>query len=249
LLETLDGKVALVTGGSRGIGREIVKFLASAGATVMVNYQGNQEAAESTLKEINSMGAKGDIYQANVVDYEACENMVKRTLEQWGKIDILINNAGITKDNIMARMKNEEWEQVISTNLTGVYHCTRAAMRPLLKQKTGGRIINMASVGGVYGNLGQANYAAAKGGVIAFTKSLAKELGSRGITVNAVAPGMIETEMTEVLSKEVLDEAVKRISLGRMGKPQEVAQTVLFLAQSGDYITGQVICVDGGMAL
>lgn len=245
----LEGKVALVTGGSRGIGKEIVRHLVEAGAKVIINYQGNREVAEATLSEVTSDGGNGELYCADVVDYHACEAMVKHAVAQWGKIDILINNAGITRDNLLARMKNEEWEQVISTNLTGVYNCTRAVIRPLLKQKTGGRIINIASVAGVYGNTGQANYAAAKGGVIAFTRTIAKELGSRGITVNAVAPGMIDTDMTGELPQEVLDESIKRISLGRLGKPREVAQTVLFLAGSGEYITGQVINVDGGISL
>ncbi len=245
----LDGKVALVTGGSRGIGRAVAKALAGAGAKVAINFQGNKEAAEKVLEEINALGAEGLVIQADVSDYQACEDMIKRAIEEYGKIDILVNNAGITRDNLLARMKKEEWEQVIDINLNGVYNCTRAVVRPLLKQKSGGKIINISSVAGVQGNNGQANYAAAKGGVIAFTKSVAKELGSRGINVNAVAPGMIESEMTEELTPEIKEESIKRISLGRFGKPEEVAQAVLFLAESGDYITGQVIGVDGGISI
>ncbi len=246
---SLDGKVALVTGGSRGIGRAVVKELAGAGASVAINYQGSREAAEEVLREIESFGGKGIVVQADVSDFEACESMVKKTVEELGRIDVLVNNAGINRDNLLARMKQEEWEQVIGINLNGVYNCTRAVIRPLLKQKSGGRIINISSVSGVFGNSGQANYAAAKGGVIAFTKTVAKELGSRGINVNAVAPGMIESEMTEKLSEEIKNESVNRISLGRFGKPEEVAQVVIFLAESGDYITGQVICVDGDINL
>jgi len=248
-LGKLDGKVALVTGGSRGIGRAVAKALAGAGAKVAINFQGNKEAAEKVLEEINALGAEGLVIQADVSDYQACEDMIKRAIEEYGKIDILVNNAGITRDNLLARMKKEEWEQVIDINLNGVYNCTRAVVRPLLKQKSGGKIINISSVAGVQGNNGQANYAAAKGGVIAFTKSVAKELGSRGINVNAVAPGMIESEMTEELTPEIKEESIKRISLGRFGKPEEVAQAVLFLAESGDYITGQVIGVDGGISI
>ncbi len=245
----LEGKVAIITGGSRGIGSAVCKALAASGAKVIVNYQGDRDSAVSTLEAIKSRGGEGEIYQADVVNYKDCEAMVKYAVAQWGKVDILVNNAGVNRDNLLPRMKNEEWEQVVQTNLTGTYNCTKAAIRPFLKQKTGGRIINMASVAGIYGNIGQANYSAAKGGIIAFSKSMAKELGSRGITVNAVAPGMIETEMTQALSQEVMDESRKRIALERLGKPEEVAQAVLFLAESGDYITGEVISVDGGIAL
>ncbi len=248
-MDSLEGKVALVTGGSRGIGRAVVKALAGAGAAVVINYRGKEQAAQETLKEVVSGGGKGTLIKADVSSLEECENMVKKVIADWNRIDILVNNAGITRDNLLARMKKEEWEQVIDTNLGGVYNCSRAVVRPLLKQKSGGCIVNISSVAGVYGNIGQANYAAAKGGVIALTKTMAKELGSRGITVNAVAPGIIETEMTAELGEDVLTESVRRISLGRLGQPEEVARLVLFLAQGGDYITGQVICVDGGISL
>ncbi len=245
----LKGKVSLITGGSRGIGKAITMALAAAGSHVVVNYQRNGEAAAETARLAEEKGGQVMCIQADVSDEKACVVMVNRVIDSFGRIDILINNAGITKDNISARMKPAEWEDVINTNLTGTFNCSRAVIKPLLKQKSGGRIINIASVSGIHGNAGQANYAAAKAGVIALTKSLSKELGTRGITVNAVAPGMIETDMTDVLSAEKKAETVKRIALGRLGKPEEVAEAVLFLAQGGDYITGQVIVVDGGLVL
>ena len=246
---TLHGKVALVTGGSRGIGREIVLALARAGAAVAINYQKRDDAAEAVLQEVSELGAKGLLYKADVTQLQECEKMVKATLEHFGRIDILINNAGIRRDNILALMKTEDWEVVMDTNLKGVFNCCKAIVRPLLKQKNGGKIINIASIAGVVGNSGQANYAAAKAGVIAFTKSLAKELGKRGITVNSVAPGFIQTDMTESLPQQLKETVLPRIALERFGRPEEVAEAVLFLAESANYITGSVIMVDGGLSL
>jgi 3-oxoacyl-[acyl-carrier protein] reductase len=241
--------VALVTGGSRGIGREIVLALARAGAAVAINYQKRDDAAEAVLQEVSELGAKGLLYKADVTQLQECEKMVKATLEHFGRIDILINNAGIRRDNILALMKTEDWEVVMDTNLKGVFNCCKAIVRPLLKQKNGGKIINIASIAGVVGNSGQANYAAAKAGVIAFTKSLAKELGKRGITVNSVAPGFIQTDMTESLPQQLKETVLPRIALERFGRPEEVAEAVLFLAESANYITGSVIMVDGGLSL
>jgi 3-oxoacyl-[acyl-carrier protein] reductase len=245
----LEGKVAIVTGGSRGIGRAAALALSRAGAAVVVNYARNDEAARQVVAEVEQAGGRGIAVQADVADYQACEALVQSALDHFKRIDILINNAGITRDNLLARMKPDEWQEVIDTNLTGVFNCARAVVRPLLKQKSGGRIINLASVAGIYGNSGQANYAAAKGGVIAFTRTLAKELGSRNITVNAVAPGFIETEMTGALSGDVREQILPRIALGRFGKTADVAEVILFLAAAGDYVTGQVIAVDGGIVM
>lgn len=246
---TLKEKVAIVTGGSRGIGKEIVLTLSRAGAGVVINYQENIDAARETLRIVEESGGKGMIYQADVRNLPECEKMVKATLDHFGGIDILINNAGIRKDNILALMKEEDWEVVLDINLKGVFNCCKAVLKPLLKQKRGGKIINIASVAGMVGNSGQSNYAAAKAGVIAFTKSLAKELGKRGITVNAVAPGFIDTDMTENLPDQLKKMVLPRIALERFGKPEEVAEAVLFLAESANYTTGSVILVDGGIAL
>jgi 3-oxoacyl-[acyl-carrier protein] reductase len=245
----LNGKTAIVTGGSRGIGRAAVLALARAGAAVVINYARSDTAARQVLEEVEQAGGRGAVVQADVADYASCEKLVQSALDHFQRIDILINNAGITRDNLLARMKPEEWQEVLNTNLTGVFNCTRAVIKPLLKQKSGGRIINVSSVAGLYGNSGQANYAAAKGGIIAFTRSMAKELGSRNITVNAVAPGVIETDMTAALPGPVKEQMLPRISLGRFGKPEDVAEVILFLAAAGGYITGQVIAVDGGIAM
>ncbi len=245
----LKGKVAIVTGGSRGIGRESALELARAGAAVVINYARNSKAAAETGREINRKGGRAAVCQADVADLDACEMLVRCALDNFQRIDILINNAGVNRDNLLARMKPGEWQEVLDTNLTGIYNCTKAVLRPMLRQKSGGRIINIASVAGIYGNVGQCNYAAAKGGVIAFTRSLAKELGSRAITVNAVAPGFIDTEMTSVLPEQLKSEVLSRIPLQRLGTPRDVAEVVLFLAAQGDYITGQVIAVDGGIVL
>ncbi len=243
----LQGKVALVTGGSGGIGAAVVLALARAGAAVVINYHRQKEAAAEVLREVESCGGRGLLYQADVTRLEDCEKMMKVTLDHFGRIDILINNAGIRRDNLLVLMKTEDWEAVTDTNLKGVFNCCKAILRPLLKQKSGGKIINISSVAGITGNSGQTNYAAAKAGVIAFTKSLAMEMGKRGITVNAVAPGLIETKMTAELPQHLKDTILPQIALQRFGKPEEVAEAVLFLAQSAHYITGSVIVVDGGL--
>jgi len=245
----LAGKVALVTGGSRGIGKAIVLALAGAGAKVVINYQQNAAAAEQALEEIKRAGGEGMLYRADVTVLEECESMIKAAIDHFGRIDILVNNAGVRRDNLLALLKEEDWDVVVATNLKGVFNCCKAVLRPLLKQKSGGRIINIASVAGLVGNSGQANYAAAKAGVIAFTKSLAKEVGKRGITVNALAPGFIETEMTDDLPENLKAEAKNRIALGAFGTPADVAEAVLFLAVGANYITGTVISIDGGLSL
>lgn len=245
----LKDKVALVTGASRGIGRAIALSLAEAGADVVINYSGNEAKANEVVAEIEKMGRRALAIRANVAEFAQVEQMVEQVLSHYGKLDILVNNAGITRDNLIMRMKEEDWDLVIDTNLKGVFNCIKAVTRPMMKQRSG-RIINISSVVGVMGNAGQANYVAAKAGVIGLTKSMAKELASRGITVNAVAPGFIETDMTDVLGENVREELMKLIPLSRLGKPEDVAHLVRFLASSGaDYITGQVIHVDGGMAM
>ncbi len=245
----LNGKVALVTGAARGIGRATALALAAAGAQVVVNYSSSAEKAQTLVNEIKAMGQEAIAIPADVADYAQCEALISGAIDHFNRIDILINNAGITRDNLLARMKPEEWQAVIDTNLSGVYNCCHAVLKPLLRQKSGGRIINIASVAGIHGNSGQVNYAAAKGGVIALTRSLAKELGSRNITVNAVAPGFIETEMTAELPDKAKEQILERIALGRFGRPEDVAETVLFLAASAHYITGQVIVVDGNLSM
>jgi 3-oxoacyl-[acyl-carrier protein] reductase len=245
----LAEKIALVTGASRGIGRACALKLGACGAKVIVNYQGNAQAAEETLTLLTEAGGAGEIFKADVASAEQVDGMVKYIIERYGRLDILVNNAGITRDGLLLRMKDEDWEQVISTNLTGAFHCTRAAARPMMKQRSG-TIINISSVVGISGNAGQVNYAAAKAGLIGVTKSAAKELSSRGITVNAVAPGFIQTDMTAKLSADVKAEMSARIPLGRLGSPEDIADLVLFLAgPSAGYITGQVIAVDGGMTM
>jgi 3-oxoacyl-[acyl-carrier protein] reductase len=245
----LGNKVALVTGASRGIGRAVAVALAKAGAKVVVNYAGNVAAAQDTINEITALGGEAISIQADVAQAESVDALLKQTLEAYGRVDILVNNAGITRDNLLLRMKEDDWDAVMNTNLKGVFHCTKQVSRVMIKQKSG-KIINMTSVVGVMGNAGQANYAAAKAGVIGFTKSMAKELASRGITVNAVAPGFITTDMTAGLPDQVKSEMANSIPLARMGKPEEVAAAVLFLSSdSADYITGQTLHVDGGMVM
>ena len=246
---TLVGKVALVTGGSRGIGRAIALKLAENGADVAINYAGNTAAAEEVKAAIEQMGRKALLIQCSVADTDGVQAMVNQVVKELGRLDILVNNAGITRDGLLMRMKEADWDDVMNTNLKGVYNCSKAVMRTMMKQKSG-RIVNRASVVGEMGNAGQANYAAAKAGVIGFTKSLAKEVASRGITVNAIAPGFIATDMTSVLSDDQKAEMARTIPLGRAGQPEDVANAVLFLASEGAaYITGQVLNVDGGMVM
>lgn len=245
----LDGKVAIVTGASRGIGRAVAVQLAKAGAKVVVNYAGNETAALESKNLIEELGGQCILSKADVADVEAVEAMVKDTLAAYGQIDILVNNAGITRDNLLMRMKEDEWDAVMNTNLKGVYNCTKAISRIMMKQKSG-KIINMTSVVGLMGNAGQSNYAAAKAGVIGFTKSMARELASRGITVNAIAPGFINTDMTAVLSEQVKEGLSVKIPAGRLGSPEDVAAAVVFLASDyANYITGQTLNVDGGMVM
>ncbi|MDP1511043.1 3-oxoacyl-[acyl-carrier-protein] reductase [Paenibacillus sp. CMAA1739] len=243
----LSGKTALVTGASRGIGRSIALALAEAGANVAVNYAGSEAAATEVAELIRAKGVEAITVQANVGRAEEADQLIKDVIEAWGKIDILVNNAGITRDNLIMRMKEEEFDQVIETNLKGVFNCLKAATRPMMKQRSG-RIINISSVVGVLGNAGQANYVAAKAGVIGLTKSSARELASRGITVNCVAPGFIDTEMTQVLADDLRDSMLSGIPLARLGRPEEIADVVLFLASdASSYMTGQTLHVDGGM--
>jgi 3-oxoacyl-[acyl-carrier protein] reductase len=244
-----NGKVAVITGGSRGIGKAIALKFAEKGAKVVVNYSGSQAAAEEVVSSIRSQGGEAIAVQGDVSRFEDAERLITTALETYGRVDILVNNAGITRDNLLIRMKEEEWDAVIDTNLKGVFHCTKAVARPMMKQRSG-RIINIASVVGLMGNPGQANYVAAKAGVIGLTKTAAKELASRGITVNAVAPGFIETDMTAALEDTYKEKLFEQIPLGRLGKPEDVAGVVLFLASDdAAYMTGQVLSVDGGMVM
>src|SRR4051794_19504745 len=224
----LAGKVAVVTGGSRGIGRAIAVTLAESGANVAIFYAGNHAAAEETIAKIKETGQQGLSLQVDVASSEQVDAAMKQVLSTFGRIDILVNNAGITRDNLLMRLKEEEWDQVINTNLKGVFLCTKAAVRPMMKQRSG-RIINISSIVGVMGNPGQSNYVAAKAGVIGLTKSTAKELASRGITVNAIAPGFIDTDMTAVLDEELKKQMLNHIPLGFFGEPKDVAETVKFL--------------------
>ncbi|HNP71216.1 MAG TPA: 3-oxoacyl-[acyl-carrier-protein] reductase [Kouleothrix sp.] len=245
----LNDKVALVTGGSRGIGRAIATTLAAAGATVVVNYKGNAAAADEVLQAIAAADGQASAIQADISQAAEVERLFKAVIERYGRLDILVNNAGITRDTLLLRMKEDDFDAVISTNLRGVFLCTKAALRPMGKAR-GGRIINITSVVGLMGNAGQANYAAAKAGIVGFTKSTAREMASRGITVNAVAPGYIETELTGVLSDQIKTAILENIPLGRMGTPQDVANLVCFLASdAAAYITGQTLTVDGGMVM
>ncbi|MDO4340257.1 MAG: 3-oxoacyl-[acyl-carrier-protein] reductase [Eubacteriales bacterium] len=243
----LNGKVALVTGAGRGIGREIARTLAREGAAVIINYNGSRERAEEAKRMIEEEGGQASLYQCNVSDFAACEAMARDLIKEYGHIDILVNNAGITRDGLIMKMKEEDFDAVLDINLKGTFNTIRHFSRQMLKQKSG-RIINISSVSGILGNAGQANYAASKAGVIGLTKTMARELASRGITVNAVAPGFVDTEMTKVLSDEVKEAACKQIPLGRFGQPSDIAEMVAFLAsEKAAYITGQVISVDGGM--
>lgn len=245
----LQGKSALVTGASRGIGRAIALQLAKEGANVAVNFAGSEAKANQVVDEIKALGLQAFAIQGNVADPDDVQRMIKDTVDQFGSLDILVNNAGITRDNLLIRMKEDEWDDVINTNLKGVFLCTKAAARPMMKQRSG-RIINISSIVGVSGNPGQANYVAAKAGVIGLTKTSAKELAARGITVNAVAPGFITTDMTDKLTEDIKAEMLKQIPLAKLGNPEDIAKTVVFLASDdSSYITGQTIHVDGGMVM
>ena len=245
----LQGKVALVTGASRGIGRAIATTLAESGATVIINYKSNAVAADEVARAISAAGGTAQAMQADVSDPAQIEQLFKQIVAEHGKLDILVNNAGITRDTLLLRMKEEDFDAVIDTNLRGVFLCTKAALRPMTKAR-GGRIINITSVVGLMGNAGQSNYAAAKAGLLGFTKSVAREMASRNITVNAVAPGYIETELTGVLGEDVRAAILENVPLGRLGQPQDVANMVCFLASdAAAYITGQTITVDGGMVM
>jgi 3-oxoacyl-[acyl-carrier protein] reductase len=245
----LKGKTAVVTGASRGIGRDVALELAEQGANVVVNYSGSEAKAYEVVEAIKEMGSEAIAVRCNVGNMEDVQAMMKEALTQFGTIDILVNNAGITRDNLLMRMKEDEWDDVININLKGVFNATKAVTRQMMKQRSG-RIINIASIVGVMGNAGQANYVAAKAGVIGLTKSTARELASRHITVNAIAPGFITTDMTDKLTEEVKAEMLKQIPLARFGEAKDIASVVSFLAsEKSAYITGQTLHVDGGMVM
>ncbi|WP_102692694.1 3-oxoacyl-[acyl-carrier-protein] reductase [Rummeliibacillus pycnus] len=245
----LIGKVAVVTGASRGIGRAIALHLANLGAKIVVNYSGNQAKAEAVVAEIEANGGAAIAVQANVSDSDEVSMLMKKAVETYGSLDILVNNAGITRDNLLMRMKEEDWDAVMNTNLKGVFLCTKAVTRQMMKQRAG-RIVNIASIVGVAGNAGQANYVAAKAGVIGLTKTAAKELAARNIFVNAVAPGFIDTDMTEELPEDIKAQMLSQIPLAKLGEPEDVAKVVAFLASDdASYMTGQTLHVDGGMVM
>ena len=241
----MGDKVALITGASRGIGKACAIELAKAGYDIAVSYAGNEEAANNTVNELLALGVKAKAYRFDVADKEACAKAVEEVMTEFGRIDVLVNNAGITRDGLFMRMNADNWEAVINTNLNSAFYMSNPVVRIMMKQRSG-CIINMSSIVGVYGNAGQANYSAAKAGLIGFTKSLAKEIGSRNIRVNAIAPGFIQTDMTKGLEETKIAE---HIALNRLGNPEDIAKAVKFLAEDGTYITGQVIGVDGGLSI
>jgi len=246
---SLSGKTAIVTGGSRGIGKAIALKLAEKGANIIVNYTSSPDKAELVVDEIKKMGREALAIKADVSNPEDVKNLVKESSKHFSSLDILVNNAGITKDGLLIRMKDEDWDKVIDVNLKGTYLCTKLVSKIMMKQRSG-KIVNITSVVGIMGNAGQANYSASKAGVIGLTKSTAKELASRGINVNAVAPGFIQTEMTEKLSEEIVENYANNIPLGKLGSPEDVANAVAFLcSEDASYLTGQVINVDGGMVM
>ena len=245
----LTGKIALVTGAGRGIGREIALTLAKNGATVIVNYNGSKASADEVVAEIEKNGGSAEAMQCNVSDFAASEELVKQVLAKYKKVDILVDNAGVTRDNLIMRMSEEDYDAVLDTNLKGAFNMIRHLSRSFIKQR-GGKIINISSVSGVLGNAGQASYSASKAGLIGLTKSVAREFASRGINVNAVAPGFIDTDMTKNMTEEAKKELNGMIPMGKMGSTKDIAELVMFLAgDNANYITGQVICVDGGMAI
>ncbi|MBC7232411.1 MAG: 3-oxoacyl-[acyl-carrier-protein] reductase [Chloroflexi bacterium] len=248
-MRELTGRVAVVTGASRGIGRAIAVKLASLGAKVVVNYRSNQAAAEEVVQQIQGMGGEAIAVQADVSNYAEAQRLIQNALDHFGRLDILVNNAGTTRDALLVRMSEEDWDVVINTNLKGAFNCTKAAQRTMIKQRYG-RIVNITSIAGLAGNPGQANYAAAKAGLVGFTKAVAKELGSRNITVNAVAPGYVPTDLTATLPPELVAKGIEMTPLGRPGTPEDIANAVAFLvSDEASYITGQVLSVDGGLAM
>lgn len=246
---SLENKVALITGGSRGIGRAIALEFAKRGAAVVVNYNQSPDAAEAVVNQIKEAGGKAASFQADVSDFKQAEALVKFAIDTFGDLSILVNNAGITRDQLIMMMPESDWDAVINTNLKSTFNCSKAAVKHMMRKRVG-RIINMASVAGQMGNPGQTNYSASKGGQIAFTKALAREVAARNITVNAIAPGFVDTEILDAMTPEVLEAALKLVPIGRKGKPEEIAAAAAFLASDeAAYITGQVLGVDGGMAM